>query len=309
MAALELMNTPATGRDAPLAALGFAGAETGAARLRSGVLRCAKSAFAFLSYASGLNAIRKRLARAVCGPRLVVLAYHRVNDLDSDTSPYTVAPRQFEEHVRYAKDRFHVITFAEALRMRSSRDAAEDCLVITFDDGFRDNFTNAAPILERHGVRACLFLTTDLVDAAPSGTQPDFSLSGMSWDEARELRDRGFELGVHARTHRNLAAMPIEDARQEILLSKARMEEMLGEPVSYFAYPGGKWRTHFNDAVRTVAGKEFSVCCTTMRGRNSLSSADMQGVHRICVHNWWSAFHFARELEGTFDFLSHLSSA
>jgi len=309
MAALEQMSRPAVGCDAPSAGLGFTCAETGVARLRSSVLRGAKSAFAVLSYVSGLNAIRTRVARAIYGPSLTVLAYHRVNDLDSDMSPYTVSPRQFEEQVRHARDRFNITTFAEALRMRSSPSAADDCLIVTFDDGFRDNFTNAVPILERYGLKACLFLATDLIDAASLGSQPPSSFPGMSWDEVRALRDKGFELGVHTCSHRNLAAMSLEDARREIILSKARLEEMLDGHVSYFAYPGGKWRSHFNDAVRRVAAEEFSVCCTTMRGRNNLRTVDMRAVHRICVQNWWSPFHFARELEGTFDFLSHLISA
>ena len=298
---------PAPGVDGPLAGLGVTGKPGRSVRLRGGTLRAAKRAVAFLSYVSGLNSMRMRVARAVSGPRLIVLAYHRVNDLDSDNSVYTVSPRQFEEHVRLVKDRFDVTTFAGALRMRSAPDAAGDCLVITFDDGFRDNFTNAVPILERHGLKACLFLATDLIDAASMGSPPaPGSFAGMSWDDVRALHERGFELGVHTCSHRNLAGMPVEEARREIILSKARMEEMLGAHVPYFAYPGGKWRSHFNDSVRRIAAQEFSVCCTTMRGRNSLRTMDMLAVHRICVQNWWSSFHFGRELEGTFDFLSHL---
>jgi peptidoglycan/xylan/chitin deacetylase (PgdA/CDA1 family) len=258
---------------------------------------------AFLAHVSGLNGLRRLVGRAIRGPALTVLAYHRVNDLESDESVYTVSTAQFREHVRYIRGKFNVVTFAEALEMKADTEAARDTLVLTLDDGYLDNFTNAAPILEDCGLKACFFLTTDLIDAAPDGRPVEGDFPGMTWEQACELRRRGFEVGVHTRSHPNLARLPLEEARREILSAKARTEEMLGEPVRYFAYPGGKWGTHANAAVAGIVAQEFSVCCTTMRGRNPLRTMDMLAVNRIAVHNWWSSFHFARELEGTFDFL------
>ncbi|MHC5034940.1 MAG: polysaccharide deacetylase family protein [Planctomycetota bacterium] len=258
---------------------------------------------AFLSHVSGLNRLRRLVERAIRGPFLTVLAYHRVNDVEPDDSLYTVSTAQFAEHARYLRDNFNVVTFAEVLEMKADPEAARDALVLSLDDGYEDNFTNAAPILEDCGLKACFFLTTDLMDAASEGRLVEGDFPGMTWEQARDLRRRGFEVGVHTCSHPNLARLPLEEARREILSAKARTEEMLGEPVRYFAYPGGKWGTHANAAVAGIVAQEFSVCCTTMRGRNPLRTMDMLAVNRIAVHNWWSSFHFARELEGTFDFL------
>ena len=55
--------------------------------------------------------------------------------------------------------------------------------------------------------------------------------------------------------------------------------------------------------LRRVAGDVFEVCCTTTRGRNSVRTTDPLEVHRLCVQRWWSEYHLARELDGTFGFL------
>jgi len=261
---------------------------------------------AFLAHYSGLNAVRRRCSRALFGPALTVLAYHRVNDSPLDDSLFTVSPAQFEEHCAYVSDRYNVITFAEALAMKADPVQARDALVITFDDGYRDNFTNAAAILARYGLKACFFLTTDLVEtAAPTHANSTDRLRfpGMTWTQVKALYDEGFELGAHTCSHPNLSRIPLAAARCEMVESKRAIEKVLGTRVRYFAYPGGKRRVHYSDDVKREAAKEFDLCCTTARGRNSFRTMDPLEVRRICVQRWWSPFYFARELEGTFDFV------
>jgi peptidoglycan/xylan/chitin deacetylase (PgdA/CDA1 family) len=125
----------------------------------------------------------------------------------------------------------------------------------------------------------------------------------MTWKQVRELHAKGFELGAHTRTHPTLPELALENARSEIVESKQRIEDEVMAPVRFFAYPGGKGGTHYNDRIRAIVEKEFDVCCTTDRGRNSLRKLDLFGLRRICVQRWWSPFYFARELDGTFDFV------
>jgi len=270
------------------------------------VLRTGARCYASLSFFVGLSAVRTAVERAAFGPRLIVLAYHRVNDSPSDPSPYTVTSEQFGEQLTCVKRRFPVIGFREALALHGTSGGAPDAVVITLDDGYRDNFTNAAPILRRHGLTACFFLPSDLLAPALSPPAPSSDaehLRRMAVDEAKALSEMGFELGAHTRTHRNLARIPPADARREIEASKLELQDRLGVSIEYFAYPGGKKGLHYNDELKNIVAEHYRVCCTTTRGRNSIRTMDMLEVHRICVQSWWSRFQFGRELDGTFDFL------
>lgn len=270
--------------------------------------KLARVSVAYLSYYSGLNTLRKYYSKIILGPGLTLLCYHRVNDLPSDNSIYTVTPAQFDAQIKYIKNRFKVITFSDALKMKMNEVNPTDAAIITFDDGYKDNFTNAVPILEKHGVKACFFLTTDLIGKTgfSSATCKDsWKFPGMSWNDVRNLRDRGFELGAHTCSHPNLLKIPIKKAHKEIVESKFKIEQSIGNHVQYFAYPIGKDFISYNEAIKYIVAEYFNVCCTTTRGRNSFRSIDMLELHRICVQKWWNQFYFERELEGTFDFVGN----
>jgi peptidoglycan/xylan/chitin deacetylase (PgdA/CDA1 family) len=261
--------------------------------------------FAFLCYASGLNWARTRLSRRLSGPCVRILAYHRVNDDPNDLSSYSISPAQLDEHLDLIKRRFTVTTLAEALRDRTNRVGMRDALVVTFDDGYEDNFTLAKPVLDRHGMKACFFVTSRFVGHRGGTSEcAAGAFPRMSWDQLRTLASEGFEIGAHTRTHPNLLRLAPDRARGEIEGSRHDLEKGLGAPVRCFAYPYGKRGVHFDDATKAVVGEQFDLCCTTMRGRNALRTVDFLEIHRICVHRWWTGFHLARELEGTFDFLA-----
>jgi peptidoglycan/xylan/chitin deacetylase (PgdA/CDA1 family) len=276
------------------------------ATLKTNALRGAARALAALSHASGASVLRRRLA----GPSLRILAYHRVNDLAADGSPYTVSPLQLDEQIAHVKKHFPVISFSDALRLRERPAEAMDSVIITFDDGYLDNFSNALPILLKHGVKACFFLTTDLISGETLSDSLEANLGpfpGMSWDQVRSLVREGFEVGAHTCSHPNLLQCSRADARREIGESKRELEDRLGIPIRLFAYPYGKRSVHYDDRVRYAVAEKFDACCTTMRSRNSFRSLDSMELGRVCVQRWWSRSHFARELEGALDFVAYAS--
>ncbi len=185
---------------------------------------------------------------------------------------------QLDRQLDIVSRRFRIIGFSEALDMAAGRKEHVDAAVITFDDGYRDNFENAAPILEKRQMTACFFLTTNLVEGVSSEGSDGSGLlgfPGMTWKQAKDLHNRGFELGAHTRSHPILPSIPLEEASREILESKERMQDALNVPVRYFAYPGGKKYLHYNDAIKGIVAGEFDVCCTSDRGRNSLRNMEL----------------------------------
>lgn len=101
--------------------------------------------------------------------KAVILLYHRVTDCDDllDYAPngISVTPETFEAHVRYLSTRYTLINLSELIcRLESSMALPENACVITFDDGWRDNYDTAFPILKRYGVPATIFLATSFID-------------------------------------------------------------------------------------------------------------------------------------------------
>jgi len=110
-------------------------------------------------------------------PRAMVLIYHRVADLDSDPQRLSVTPDNFEKHMDVIARNYHPVTLAEMVNDLSKGYVRERAVVVTFDDGYEDNYINARPILEKYGIPATIY-----VSSGYSGTRREFW-----WDELDRL--------------------------------------------------------------------------------------------------------------------------
>ncbi len=142
--------------------------ETGADRGSAGAcLRACKPALRgllglLLHYSGALSLAR--VLRRRRGPRFLVLMYHRVSDAAYGFESQPVSPRKFELQVRYLLKHFEVISLDRLCEyLRSGMSPSRDCVALTFDDGYRDNYENAFPILKKYRVPATIFMTTGFV--------------------------------------------------------------------------------------------------------------------------------------------------
>lgn len=109
-------------------------------------------------------------------------------------------------------------------------------VAITFDDGHRSVFDKALPVLERLGLKATVFVCTELV----GGVLPtDPSAPALSWSELRELAEAGWEIGSHTATHARLTMLSDVELRAELRDSREHIESELGSVCSSLAYPYG----------------------------------------------------------------------
>jgi peptidoglycan/xylan/chitin deacetylase (PgdA/CDA1 family) len=116
-----------------------------------------------ISAAIGLSSALEWLPKQ---PVLIVLNYHRIGDARQspyDPGMFSATPEEFEVQVRYLKRRFHMTTLDEALAVASGRVPMRASVLITFDDGYLDNYTLAFPILRSHGVQGVFFLPTSFI--------------------------------------------------------------------------------------------------------------------------------------------------
>jgi len=115
----------------------------------------------------------------------------------------------------------------------------EKPLIITFDDGYADNYYNAFPLLKKYGFKATFFIITDFIDQR----RPDF----MTWKQIEEMAQAGMEIGAHGRDHSDLKGRPLDYLVWQILGSRQTLEAHGIEP-RFFSYPFG----HYDDEVIKV---------------------------------------------------------
>jgi peptidoglycan/xylan/chitin deacetylase (PgdA/CDA1 family) len=203
------------------------------------------------------------LARAHGRPQpggLRILLYHRVADGDD---PLALAPRRFAEQMGHlAAEGYRVLDLVAALALLWRGVVPERTVALTFDDGFADVAEQALPVLERHGFRATVFVTTGVVDGRVSfpwcdSPQPRV----LGWDEVVDLDRRGtLRFEAHTVSHPSLLALDEAAAAAEIGGSRAELAERLGRPVTAFAYPAGLYGERERRLV-VEAGFSAAVSC------------------------------------------------
>jgi peptidoglycan/xylan/chitin deacetylase (PgdA/CDA1 family) len=198
----------------------------------------------------------------------VIVTFHRVQDIDTPEG-LTVGVDVFESYCRFFKRHFKVVPLRELVAKLESSAPLNRELAITFDDGYRDNFENAAPVLERLGLPATFFIVTQWMgtDVVPWwDRQKGVQHPWMTWDQVRSLHRRGFELGAHTRTHVDLGSVTDGEANEEILGGRRELEAHLAAPVDLFAYPYGRLANLAEANRGLVRGAGFRCCCSCFGG-------------------------------------------
>ena len=260
--------------------------------------RTVKAALMHGFLASRFPAVRNAVDRRRQRSRLTVLTYHQVKDPADDCS--TVSPAAFSEQMRHLKAHYDVVSLSEGVAAVTARGSARRLVAITFDDGYRDNATVAAPILRSLGLPACFFVSTDMIGSAVpfphDVAQRRPPQEHMSWDDVRELAANGFEIGSHTCSHADMGAVALAEGRNELRGSRERIEHELGRPVSLFAFPYGH-RTNVRPDTHAAAAREYDVCCLAEGGHN-VAPVDVRAIRRIVVSTGVTFLAFQAILEG-----------
>ena len=165
---------------------------------------------------------------------------------------------------------------ADDMRAFSNR---ENAVVLTFDDGFRNVYEHALPVLQSHGFPATVFLVTDYCEKTNSWPGQTVTIereSLLAWREIQEMSRAGISFGSHTRTHPDLRKLSIEEAEEELASSKKAIADATGLPVDTFAYPYGA----YDAALRNLAVQHFRLACSTHLGFVKRDS-DLFALERI----------------------------
>jgi peptidoglycan/xylan/chitin deacetylase (PgdA/CDA1 family) len=216
--------------------------------------------------------------------KMVIVAYHRIRD-DLAEDGMTCTSARFEEFCEFFRTHFRVLPLAEQVAGCAAGKDMGGTLSITFDDGYRDNFEVAAPILRKLNLPATFFVTTGFIGTnivAPWDRALPHQPGWMDWDQLRELVAQGFEIGSHTDTHIDLGSADERSARLDLATSKHKLDEQLGRPVRLFAYPFGG-PNNITEPARELVRQAGFVCCISAVGGANAATPSPFDLNRVVV--------------------------
>lgn len=230
--------------------------------------------------------------------RALILMYHLVDTPRSYMERrFCTTPHDFARQMTHmAESGYIALSMAQLCEcIEGNAPMPGKAMHITFDDGFSCVLEHAAPILQRHGFPATMFALSDRLGSTNDWMTcrgfPERTI--LSVNGLHALEDAGFTIGSHTRTHARLTDLSAEGARDEISSSKSSLEDALGKPVDYFAYPFGR----FSEPVRDlVAGAGYRAACSTRSGFNR-AGEDPYLLRRIDVFGTDHLWQFRQKLK------------
>ena len=256
-----------------------------------------------------------------------ILTYHCVSEFPREREiPYdNVSPDQFTTHMHILKkELFNVMPLGDLVHiLETNRNIPPKTIVITFDDGYKNNYLNALPVLEEAGFKAAFFVIAGelgknepfrhlLWDKAARDrfrSNPESRLP-MNAAEICELHKKGHEIGSHGLTHRSIGNLPHPECIQEIIRSKEILEKAIAERVSLFSYPfGAKSYNDFNKRTSDMLRKSgFKAASTSEIGAVTLRTG-LYELARIPVRETDTPFRFRQKLSGAFEWVNPFKTA
>lgn len=214
-----------------------------------------------------------------------ILMYHSVGD---HRALYAVKPENFIWQMAYLKNgNFNVISLARLIDLLAAQKEIPDkTVILTFDDGYEDNYLHVFPLLKKYNFPATIFLSTGLIGGERGSKSQDIVLKILNWPQIEEMHQSGLiDFQPHTISHPKLAKILPAAATKEIIESKKIIEERLNKQCRIFSYPYGNYD---QSIIEILKGNGFIAAVTVKPGlirvedRNNLFELKRNFVY------WWS---------------------
>lgn len=206
--------------------------------------------------------------------KLIILSYHSIA---KDAWRFSVDPEVFRRQIESLLSEYRPCSLSEASEFLSGKRALDTpSFVVTFDDGYRD-ILEVKDFLAEKNIRPAIFVLSDpeRADMDELGTRREF----LSVEDILGLHRSGWEVGCHGATHADMWAMTEDQIREETMGAKKKLETELGIPISYFAYPRGR----YTNVVKRMVCEAGYECALSMDDGFLSDRTDRFVVPRIGV--------------------------
>lgn len=202
-----------------------------------------------------------------------ILEYHQVTNaaVDPDFARYNVLPDEFSEQLDYLQAHgYTTITLQDFMRaVHGKATLPPKPIVLTFDDGYKDNYTEMLPILESHGMTAVVYVITNELGKE----------NYLSLDELRDMQRRGIEIGSHTADHLPLTEMTASEQLYQIQASKTFLEWSGLSTIYSFSYPNGEFS---DELAKILRDEKYLSAVTGEAGLNTLAT-DPYKLYRVNI--------------------------
>jgi peptidoglycan/xylan/chitin deacetylase (PgdA/CDA1 family) len=202
--------------------------------------------------------------------RVPVLMYHSINTNSSNNLIITL--REFEKQVKWLKEnQFTSLSLPELFSiLTTGKNVPLKPIVLTFDDGYEDNYTKAYPILKKYNFKATIFLITNTIG------QP----SRLKENQIREMYANNIDFQSHTVSHNELNRLSYKKQLEELICSKETISKLLNKKTDYLCYPVGKYN---EDTIKALKEAGYKMAFTTKHGYAKLSD----GLYTIKRVRMW----------------------
>ncbi|MES2356085.1 MAG: polysaccharide deacetylase family protein [Pseudomonadota bacterium] len=227
-----------------------------------------------------------------------VLLYHRVSDESLDS--ITVKKTQFHRQLTLLRRHYAVLTMEEFLNSRG-RPRRRPSVIVTFDDGYQDNY-HAAMLMREANIPGTFFICTGIVGTSgcfPKDTRMGRRLPTLSWEQIQEMADWGFDIANHSVTHIEMGSASPEVCLAEIQKASQDLSEKLGEKnrQEWFAYPFGRSHNITKEVLNQLDTVGVKYCFSAYGGVNR-THFDPHNILRQGVDHTFSSLAFLAIVEG-----------
>jgi len=198
-----------------------------------------------------------------------VIMYHNIDE--NVSSSLSVSPKSFGRQMQFLKNfGYNVISLEELISyIRDRKPLKARTIAITLDDGFKNNYMNAYPVLKEYNLPATIFVIVNNIGKE----------GFLNWNELQEMSLNNIAIGSHTLNHAYLTSLDLETLNNEVAISKKMLEEKIGKKVNLISYPLGG----FNERVRGVVRKAgYLGACATNPGKRYPNN-DIYALKRIRI--------------------------
>jgi len=236
--------------------------------------------------------VTNNLAAILSKKEVPILCYHNIKNISANdgemTKLYTVTPANFAQQMKALSDEGYHTILPHQLNDYLVHDAPlpANPIMITFDDTKEDQYTIGAPEMEKYGFKGVFFVMTVSIN------RPHY----MTKEQIKDLSDKGHEIAAHTWDHHMVTKYAGEDWETQLTKPKKKLEDIIGKPVNYFAYPFGLWNPA---AIPEIKSRGYQLAFILSTKRDSVEP--LHTLRRIIVAGQWSTPSVMKSIKSSFN--------